>query len=132
MPSSTPQAPAIDIPPNLTRVYAWFSAIIANDTPLMADLLAHGLPIDVPHPLRHTTALMEATRLGRTPLVAWLLENGAAPAFLCGMPRGTPLHCAVRGHHWEIADKLLAACPNGGMVDSYSRTPLQCAEHGPA
>lgn len=111
-------------PPALARIYAWFSAIVADDLALIADLLAHGLPVDVPHPLRHTTALMEATRLGRTELVSWLLEHGAAPAFLCGLPRGTPLHCALKRHRWDIADLLVNATPSCGTADHYSRTPL--------
>lgn len=112
------------VPPALTRLYSWFSAIVSEDFALMEDLLAHGLPVDVPHPLRHTTALMEATRLGRTSLVAWLLSHGAAPAFLCGLPRGTPLHCALRRHHWDIARLLIDASAQCGDVDHYSRTPL--------
>lgn len=118
------QKKAITTTAALPRIYAWFSAIIANDIALMEDLLAHGLPVDVPHPLRHTTALMEATRLGRTTLVSWLLSRGAAPAFLCGLPRGTPLHCAVKRRHWDIADALVAHLDNCGSVDNYSRTPL--------
>lgn len=110
--------------PQLSRVYAWFSAIVTEDTAMMDDLLAHGLEVDVPHPLRHTTALMEATRLGRTALVQWLLTRGAAPAFLCGLPRGTPLHCALRRHDWNIARILISATPNCGMCDGYGRTPL--------
>lgn len=114
----------VTVPPALTRLYSWFSAIVAEDYALLDDLLAHGLPVDVPHPLRHTTALMEATRLGRTDLVAWLLSQGAAPAFLCGLPRGTPLHCALRRHHWDIAQLLIEASAGCGEVDHYSRTPL--------
>ncbi len=110
--------------PALTRVYAWFSAIVADDLSLMEDLYTHGLPVDVPHPLRHTTALMEATRLGRTTLVPWLLSRGAAPTFLCGLPRGTPLHCALKRHHWDIADELCEAAGHCGVTDHYSRTPL--------
>jgi hypothetical protein len=52
-----------------TRIYAWFTAVMNDDTPLMADLMAHGFPVDTPHPLRHSTALMEATRLGRAEMV---------------------------------------------------------------
>lgn len=110
--------------PALTRVYAWFSAIVADDLSLMEDLFTHGLPVDVPHPLRHTTALMEATRLGRTTLVTWLVSHGAAPTFLCGLPRGTPLHCALKRHHWDIADALVDAAEHCGVTDHYSRTPL--------
>ena len=108
----------------ITRLYAWFSALISEDYALLEDLITHGLPIDVPHPLRHTTALMEATRLGRTTLVSWLLGRGAAPVFLSGIPRGTPLHCAIKRQHWDIAESLLGAAQHGGVVDAYSRTPL--------
>lgn len=110
--------------PDLTRAYAWFSALQSGDAELMAGLLAHGVPIDVPHPLRHTTALMEATRLGRTDLVHWLLEHGAAPAFLCGLPLGTALHCAIRRHHWAIAELLVHHMGSVAVLDGYGRTPL--------
>lgn len=110
--------------PALPRIYAWFAALVEGDTALMTDLLAHGLPVDVQHPLRRTTALMEATRLGRATLVSWLIERGASPAFLCGMPKGTPLHCAVRCQHWAIACTLLNYMVVASMVDGYGRTPL--------
>lgn len=108
----------------MTRLYSWFSALMTEDTTHMEDLLVHGLPVDVPHPLRHTTALMEATRLGRTALVQWLLTRGAAPAFLSGIPRGTPLHCAVRYHQFAIAHQLLDAATTAAVLDSHGRTPL--------
>lgn len=110
--------------PILTRTYAWFSALAAEDMILMDDLLIHGLPVDTAHPLRHTTALMEATRRGRTSLVQWLLTRGAAPAFLCGIPRGTPMHCAVRYHQFEVARMLLESTLQVGVLDAHSRTPL--------
>ncbi len=90
----------------------------------MGDMYAHGLPIDTPHPLRHTTALMEASRLGRPHLVSWLLTRGAAPTILCGMPRGTPLHCALYRGGWEIARLLVNASSRCGVTDAYGRTPL--------
>jgi ankyrin repeat protein len=108
----------------LTRVYAWFSAIEQEDMALLEDLLAHGVPVDVSHPLRHTSALMEAARRGRARTVEWLLVHGAAPAFLCGMPLGTPLHSALRRRHWAIAHRLLAAMENAAVMDGYGRTPL--------
>ncbi|MFM9889802.1 MAG: ankyrin repeat domain-containing protein [Rickettsiales bacterium] len=110
--------------PALTRAYAWFSALQSGDAELLDELLAHGVPIDVPHPLRHTTALMEATRLGRATLVHWLLAHGAAPAFLCGLPLGTPLHCAIRRHHWAIAEQLARRMGSVAVLDGYGRTPL--------
>lgn len=112
------------------RIYAWFSAVGNNDIDLLDDFLAHGVPIDAPHPLRHSTALMEATRLGRAGMVQWLLERGAAPAFLCGLPLGTALHCALRRRHWEIAQLLAARMSNCAVMDAYGATPLHilCAE----
>ncbi len=111
-------------PQAMTRIYAWFSAVANDDTALLDDLLAHGVPIDVPHPLRHSTALMEATRRGRADMVQWLLEHGAAPALLCGLPLGTPLHCALRRRHWDIAQILANAMRNCAIIDAYGATPL--------
>ena len=108
----------------LTRVYAWFSALITEDTQLMDDLHRYGVPVDVFHPLRHTTALMEATRLGRTAIVDWLLDHGAAPAFLCGMPLGTPLHCALRRRHWEVARRLSMVMDTAAVMDANGCSPL--------
>lgn len=106
------------------RVYVWFAALEAEDTALMDDLLAHGLPVDVSHPLRHTTALMEVTRRGRTALVQWLLARGAAPAFLCGFPQGTPLHCGIRRQNWECVRLLIEAAAHCDITDGAARTPL--------
>lgn len=108
----------------LTRVYAWFSALAEGDTDLMDDLLAHGLPVDVPHPLHHTTALMEATRLGRASSVHWLLLRDAAATFLNGRPPTTALHCAIKMRHWNIANILLNRMTSAAVVDAYGRTPL--------
>lgn len=114
----------------LSRAYAWFSAIQADDRQLLTDLLAHGVPIDTLHPLRHSTALMEATRLGRTNLVQWLVEQGAAPAFLCGLPMRTALHCALRRHHWDVAELLATHMQSCAVMDVYGATPLHalCSE----
>lgn len=117
-------------PPAYARTYAWFSAVMNNDADLLADLLAYGFPIDTPHPLRHSTALMEATRLGRAEMVQWLLNHGAAPAFLCGLPIGSSLHCAIRRHHWDVATILANAMESCALMDAYNATPLHilCAE----
>ncbi len=116
--------------PAYARIYAWFSAMANDDTDLLDDLLAYGFPIDTPHPLRHSTALMEATRLGRANMVQWLLDHGAAPAFLCGFPVGTSLHCAIRRHHWDVATILANAMDSCALMDAYNATPLHilCAE----
>jgi ankyrin repeat protein len=90
----------------------------------MDDLLAHGVPVDVPHPLRQTTALMEATRLGRTTTVHWLLVRGATPAFLCGKPRATPLHLALRTQQWVIAELLVNASKDVTAMDEHGCTPM--------
>lgn len=108
----------------LPKVYAWFSAMLSQDTELMESLLSHGLPVDVSHPLQHTTALMEATRLGRAGMVQWLLDHGALSTQLCGLPLGTALHCALRRRHWDIAQILAHAMPHCGVVDAYGASPL--------
>ena len=112
------------------RINAWFSAVADDDVDLLDDFLVHGVPIDAPHPLRHSTALMEATRRGRADMVQWLLERGAAPAFLCGLPLGTALHCALRRRQWKIAQLLAARMSNCAIMDAHGATPLHvlCAE----
>jgi ankyrin repeat protein len=114
----------------LSRAYAWFSAIATEDCELLAELMAHGVPIDTAHPLRHSTALMEATLQGRAGLVQWLIEHGAAPDFLCGQPLGTALHGALRRKHWDIATLLARAMPSCAIIDAYGATPLHalCSE----
>ena len=67
------------------EVYTWFSAIATADWNVMRSLYDGGLHIDVSHPLRQTTALMEATRQGRTKVVEWLLHHGATPSFVAGV-----------------------------------------------
>lgn len=110
--------------PALSRDYAWFAAVQGDDTELMSDLLLHGVSIDTLHPLRHSTALMEATRLGRTRLFQWLVDHGAAPAFLCGLPLRTALHCAIRRHHWGIAKLLASSMSTCSVLDASGATPL--------
>lgn len=119
-----------DAPAALTRVYAWFSAVNANDLDLLEDLNAHGVPPDSLHPVRHTTALMKATRLGRIATVRWLLARGAAPALLSGLPKGTAIHCALRRKHWAIASLLVEHVDSTAVIDAYGFTPLHalCAE----
>lgn len=106
------------------RIHAWFTAVVSNDLHLMDDLLAHGVPVDVPHPLRHTTALMEATRRGRSATVHWLLEHGATPDLLCGIPQSTPIHHALRRRYLEIAQMLVGTGKPVHHLDELGRTPL--------
>lgn len=110
--------------PLSTRIYAWFSSMVTEDYSRMDDLLAHGVPVDVPHPLRHTTALMEATRRGSTAMAEWLLTRGASPVFLCGSPKGTPLHCAIRLQRETLVRRFAEASLTLAMVDAMGRTPL--------
>ena len=107
-----------------SKVYAWFSAINTSDWNKMRSLHDDGLPIDVSHPLRQTTALMEATRQGRAKVVEWLLHHGAAPVFLTGTRATTALHIALKMQYWAIADRLLLASPSATACDYAGHTPL--------
>jgi ankyrin repeat protein len=107
-------------PSALTRTHAWFSAVVNDDTALLDDLLARGMPIDTTHPLRHLTALMEATRLSRATTVR----------FLCSTPASTALHYAIRRRQWEVAAIIADAMETCAIIDTYGATPLHtlCAE----
>lgn len=107
-----------------SKVYAWFTAVATSDWNAMRSLHDSGLPIDVSHPLRQTTALMEATRQGRAKVVEWLLHHGAAPAFLAGVRATTAIHVALKLQHWAIAERLMLAAPTTAACDYSGRTPL--------
>lgn len=115
---------------HLPQIYAWFTAITSRDTDTLERLLRAGVAVDCTHPLRHSTALMEATRIGYIDIVQWLLDNAASPDILSGLPLGSPLHCALRRKEWEIATLLAKAMPNCAMMDAYGATPLHilCSE----
>ena len=110
------------ISPN--RIYSWFSALAIEDIMTLQTLLAEQVPVDILHPLRHTTALMESTRLGRAAMVEWLLARGASPTFLSGAPLGCPLHCAIRRQQWDIAQALIEHMETAAVIDAYGATPL--------
>lgn len=110
--------------PNLSRIYAWFGALVSEDFALMQSMLDQRLPVDILHPLRQTSALMEAVRLGRLNSVKWLIAHGASPMLLCGSPMGTPTHCALQRRHWEIASLLVEAMDDCAMVDGHGSTLL--------
>lgn len=116
--------------PHLSRLYAWFSAIMQGDNELLENLLIHGMPIDCLHPLRQTTGLFEAARHGNASLVQWLLEHGATAQRCDGQSANTALHVALRRHHWPIASMLAQSMPHCGVMDSVGATPLHvlCAE----
>ncbi|MFZ4124592.1 MAG: ankyrin repeat domain-containing protein [Rickettsiales bacterium] len=106
------------------KVYAWFSAVTTADWNKMRSLHDDGLPIDVSHPLRQTTALMEATRQGRAKVVEWLLHHGASLVLLAGTRATTALHIALKMQHLPIADRLLLASPSAAACDYAGHTPL--------
>lgn len=107
-----------------SRIYTWFSAVATADWNMMRSLHESGLNIDVSHPLRQTTALMEATRQGRAKVVEWLLHHGAAPAFSAGVRQTTAIHVALKMQQWAIAEQLLRTAPTAAMCDYAGRTPL--------
>jgi ankyrin repeat protein len=114
-------------PPSATevsRIYAWFTAVATADWNEMQNLLTGGLCVDVSHPLRQTTALMEATRQGRNRTVEWLLHHGAAPALLAGLRATSALHIAIKMQQWEIAERLAILAPTAVICDHAGRTPL--------
>ena len=57
-------------------------------------------------------------------MVEWLLDRGAVPAFLGGLPVSTALHTALRRGHLHIATTLLKAMESAAVIDSYGCTPL--------
>jgi ankyrin repeat protein len=114
-------------PPSATevsRIYTWFTAVATADWNEMQNLLTGGLCVDVSHPLRQTTALMEATRQGRSRTVEWLLHHGAAPALLAGLRATSALHIAIKMQQWEIAERLAINAPSATICDHAGRTPL--------
>jgi ankyrin repeat protein len=117
---------ALEAPQNdqVSKVYSWFSAVATADWNTMRSLFDGGLNIDVSHPLRQTTALMEATRQGRAKVVEWLLHHGAVPSFMAGTRTTTAIHVALKMQQWEIAERLLLAAPTAAMCDYAGRTPL--------
>lgn len=108
----------------VSRIYAWFTAVATADWNEMQNLLSRGLSVDVSHPLRQTTALMEATRQGRPRTVEWLLHYGAAPALLAGLRATSALHIAIKMQQWEIAERLAILAPTATICDHAGRTPL--------
>lgn len=107
-----------------SKIYAWFSAVATADWNTMRSLHDSGLNIDVSHPLRQTTALMEATRQGRSKVVEWLLHHGAAPAFLAGIRSTSAIHVALKMQQWGIAERLILAAPSASLCDYAGRTAL--------
>lgn len=111
-------------PAPLQQLYRWFSAVSNQEMAVLAEMLTPALDIDVLHPLRHTTALMEATRLGRTKAANWLLEQGAAPGLLCGVRPSSPLHAAIRCSHAALTKAMLDKMEHLSCIDHGGRTPL--------
>ena len=69
---------------------------------------------------------MEATRLGRITTIKWLLSHDAAPALLCGIPKGSAIHCALRRRHWDIMAELLRPIEYASVIDGYGGHFITC------
>ncbi len=105
-------------------IYRWFNAITHEEITVLNAALGAGMPVDVLHPLRHTTALMEATRLGRAHACQWLLAHGAAPGLLCGTRSTSPLHTAIRQGNAALSEAMLHHCEHASIIDHDGRTPI--------
>lgn len=113
-----------DVSQDISKIYAWFTAVATADWNEMRSLHITGLSVDVSHPLRQTTALMEATRQGRVRTVEWLLHHGSAPALLAGLRATSAIHIALKMQQWEIAERLIVLAPTAAICDHAGRTPL--------
>lgn len=112
-------------------IYRWFNAVTNEEMAVLEVALTAGMPVDVLHPLRHTTALMEATRLGRAHASQWLLAHGAAPGLLCGSRSTSPLHTAIRQGNAALTEAMLHSCEHASIVDHGGRTPIHMlAQYG--
>lgn len=111
-------------------IYRFFSAMLNEDCEALEQTIHAGLPVDSLHPLRHTTALMEATRLGRIKSAKWLLDHGAAPGFLSGTRISSPLHTAIRHGNIALVEIMLNQIDHVNIVDHNGSTPLHLlAQH---
>jgi ankyrin repeat protein len=106
------------------EVQHWFTAIVRSDLDAIRSAHANGLPIETIHPIRQTTALVEASRRGLDTVVGLLLDLGAAPDLLCGRKQTTAMHTAIRGQHFSIAFQLLPAMKSFTQCDSAGNSYL--------
>ena len=90
-------------------VQRWFSAVVRSDIETINQMHRDGIAIDTIHPIRQTTALVEAARRGLEATAEALIALGAAPDTLCGRRQTTAMHTAIRGQHFSLAMKLLPA-----------------------
>lgn len=113
------------------QVYRWFNAVTNEEMDVLEAALDAGIAPDVLHPLRHTTALMEATRLGRASAAMWLLAHGAAPGLLCGSRSTTPLHTAIRQGNASLTKAMVDVSDCVASVDHGGRTIMHMlAQYG--
>lgn len=110
---------------NIQETYDWFSSVMLQDIASMNQKLKETPSLlDVLHPLRHTTALMEATRLGRNKAATWLVGQGAAPGLLCGVKQSTAFHMAIRMRNLELVETMLTPQQCVSVMDCQGRTLL--------
>jgi ankyrin repeat protein len=102
----------------------WFHFVAEGDVKGMQSLLGSGLEMEVLHPLRQTTALAEATRREQHDVVAFLLQHGAAPDFLCGTRATTPLHIAAQANNWKLLKLLLSHTDHCSRCDAQGKSLL--------
>jgi ankyrin repeat protein len=107
---------------DISHIYRFFSAMVHEDISAMQEAVDQGMAIDTLHPLRHTTALMESTRLGRTKAACWLLDHGASPGLLSGIRATSALHVAIRQRNASLTKQMLNLMERVNMLDHAGRS----------
>jgi ankyrin repeat protein len=95
-----------------------------GDAGELARLLTLGFPVDTPHPLRQTTALIEAIRQGQREAANYLIEYGADCEKICGVRTTTALHLAIKQEFFDIADLLVPQLSHTSALDANGRSVL--------
>ena len=113
--------PIPEIPASVQR---WFSAIARGDEETIIDMYQDGISLETVHPIRQTTALVEASRRGLEATAEKLIQLGASPDSLCGRRQTTAMHTAIRGQHYSLAMKLLPAMKSFTQCDHMGNSYL--------